>query len=112
MARRLRRAREGVREGNIFSPEISTAFRRALLPHLDAETVMAIMDENPGEFHFRVDRTYPKERTVSTVPANVLSVLPELPADIQYRFLGRHLVLHDTRANVIVDRMRCAVPCR
>jgi hypothetical protein len=49
---------------------------------------------------------------VSTVPANVLSVLPELPPDIQYRFLGRHLVLHDTRANVIVDRMRCAIQCR
>ena len=112
LAQRLREARAGAREGNIFSREISTAFRLVLLPHLDAATVMAIMDENPGEFHFRVDRTYPKERTVSTVPANVLSVLPELPADIQYRFLGRHLVLHDTRANVIIDRMRCAMQCR
>ena len=112
LAHRLRHVRKDVREGNIFAPTISAAFRAALLPELDAETVIAIMDENPGEFSHQVDGTYPKKRTVSTVPANVLAVLPELPTDIQYRFLGRHLVLHDTRANVIVDRMTCAIECR
>ena len=112
LAHRLRHARKDVREGNVFAPPISAAFRLALLPVLDAETIIAIMDENPGEFSHRVDGTYPKERTVSTVPANILAVLPELPADIQYRFLGRHLVLHDIRANVIVDRMTCAIECR
>jgi hypothetical protein len=40
---------------------------------------------------------------VSTVPPNVLAALPSLPDDVQYRFLGRHLVLHGTRANVILD---------
>lgn len=111
LARRLRHERKGIRRGNIFSPEISAAFRAVLLPELDAETIDTILEENPGEFRHQVDGTYPKERPLSTVPANVLRILPELPADIQYRFLGRHLVLHDTRANIIVDRMTCAIPC-
>ena len=111
LARRLRQARPGVARGNIFSPAITTAFRRALRPRLSAETLIRILDDNPGEFGHRVDGTYPKERTLSTVPANLLAVLPLLPEDIQYRFLGRHLILHDARANTIIDRMTCAVPC-
>ena len=111
LAQRLREARAGAREGNIFSRDISAAFRAALRPALDTETVTTILDENPGSFRHHIDGTYPKERSVSTVPANVLAILPELPADIQYRFLGRHLVLHDTRANVIIDRMTCAIQC-
>ena len=112
LAQRLRDARAGARQGNIFSRDISRAFRLALRPAIDTETVSIILDENPGSFRHHVDGTYPKERSLSTVPANVLEILPELPADIQYRFLGRHLVLHDIRANVIVDRMTCAIACR
>lgn len=112
LARRLRQERKGVQLGNIFSPAISAAFRAVLLPKLDAQTVATILDENPGRFRHRVDGTYPKERPLSTVPANVLEVLPALPADVYYRFLGHDLVLHDTRTNTIVDRMPCAIPCR
>ena len=54
---------------------------------------------------------YPKERSVSTVPANILALLPRLPDDIQYRFLGPHLVIHDTRANMVLDRLPCAIRC-
>ena len=54
---------------------------------------------------------YPKKKPLSTVPPNILAALPSLPDGIQYRFLGRHLVLHDTRANVIIDRIPYAVRC-
>jgi hypothetical protein len=43
------------------------------------------------------------------VPPHILAVLPRLPDDIEYRFLGRHLILLDTRANVILDRIPYAV---
>jgi hypothetical protein len=43
------------------------------------------------------------------VPPNILAVLPRLPDDIPYRFFGRHLILLDTRANLILDRMPCAI---
>lgn len=111
LARRVRVARAGARQGEMFTPEIRADFRRVLALETDPATCVAIMDENPGAFSTRINGTYPKERAVSTVPANILAVLPRLPDDIQYRFLGPHLVLHDTRANVILDRLPCAIRC-
>jgi hypothetical protein len=111
LAARLRTARPRARQGEFFTQEIGAEFKKALLLEVDTPTRAAIMDENPGAFSNRINRTYPKERSVSTVPANVLALLPRLPDDIQYRFLGPHLILHDTRANVIVDRLPCAIRC-
>ncbi len=31
--------------------------------------------------------------------------------DVHYRFLGRELILLDTAANVILDRIPCAIQC-
>ena len=42
---------------------------------------------------------------------NVLAVLPTLPDDIQYRFVGRHLVLVDGRSGLILDRIPFASAC-
>lgn len=110
LATRLRTAR-GPRQGQLFTPAISIEFRRVLLLEMTTEAMQSIMDENPGSFSHGINGTYPKERPLSTVPPTILAVLPALPDDIQYRFLGRHLVLHDTRANVILDRIRCALAC-
>ena len=67
------------------------------------------MDDNPGERSNRINGAYPKGRALSTVPPNVLAVLPHLPEDVRYAFLGRHLILLDTRANVILDRIPLAL---
>ena len=40
-----------------------------------------------------------------------IAQLPELPDDIQYRFIGRHLILYDVRANTIIDRIPDAIRC-
>ena len=73
--------------------------------------IATIMDDNPGVFSRRINRSYPKKRPLSTVPPGILAVLPTLPADIQYRFVGRDLILHDTRANIILDRLPYAIQC-
>jgi hypothetical protein len=111
LARRIRSAREGAKQGNIFTPTISAEFRKVLLPEMSEGTRAAIMDDNPGEFSHQIDGTYRTGKAFSTMPSNILAVLPALPDDIQYRFLGRHLVLLDTRANVILDRITCAIEC-
>jgi hypothetical protein len=111
LAERIRLARTGATEGEFFTPSISLEFRRVLLIQMDADTWHSLMDDNPGEFHHAINDSYPKKRPLSTVPPNILAALPELPDGIQYRFLGRHLVLHDTRANVILDRIPYAIQC-
>jgi hypothetical protein len=109
LAKRIRVARAGAKEGDLFTPTISVAFRKALILEMDANTWAAIMDDNPGEFSNEINGTYPEGKPLSTVPPSILAVLPRLPDDIQYRFLGRHLILLDTRANVILDRIPFAI---
>ena len=111
LAERIRAARAGARRGSIFTRPIRAAFRRALKSELGAGACESIRDDNPGEFDFRINGTYPKYQPVSTVPPSVLRALPELPADVYYRFLRRDLVLHDTRANVILDVIDDAIIC-
>jgi hypothetical protein len=109
LAKRIRVARAGAKEGDMFTPTISVEFRKALILEMDASTWAAIMDDNPGEFSNEINGTYPQDKPLSTVPPNILAVLPRLPDDIQYRFLGRHLILLDTRASVILDRIPFAI---
>lgn len=111
LAKKIRVARARAKPGDIFTPAISVEFRKILLHTIRAGTWTAIMDDNPGMFSTRINGTYAKKRPLSTVPATVLAVLPSLPADIQYRFVGRHLILHDTRANVVLDCMPDAISC-
>jgi hypothetical protein len=112
LAGRIRVARAGAKQGEIFTPAIRDEFRKVLLRAADENTRDAIMDDNPGEFAHRINSTYQMGKPVSTMPRNILAALPVLPDDIQYRFLGRHLVLVDTRANVILDRIVCAIQCK
>ena len=111
LARRIRAARSGVYGSEIFTPEISSAFRQALVLETRPATCEAIADDNPGEFSYSMNDTYPKRRPLSTVPPGILMLLPALPANVQYRFVGQQLILHDTRANVILDRIRDAIHC-
>ena len=111
LAGRLRVARPGARQGEFFTPPIEREFKKALIVEMSASTWAVIMDGNPGEFPYEINATYKGGNSVSTVPPNILALLPKLPDDIQYRFVGRHLILHDTRANVIIDRIPYAITC-
>jgi hypothetical protein len=44
------------------------------------------------------------------VPANILLTLPSLPAPLEYRIVGKHLLLLDTASDVIADYMLNVVP--
>ena len=53
---------------------------------------------------------YPADAPVSTMPPPVLLKMPQLPKELEYRFVGKNLVLRDTVANIIVDFIPQAVP--
>jgi hypothetical protein len=112
LARRIRHARAGANGGEIFTPEIVAAFKGILRLETRASTCAGLMDDNPGAISYRINGTYPKREPLSTVPPTILNRLPGLPDDVQYRFLGEHLILHDTRANVILDRIANAIECK
>ena len=109
LANRIRAARAKAKQGDIFTPAIALVFKQALRVEMTADTWKVIMDDNPGEFLSQVNRTYPTGKPLSTVTPKILAVLPRLPADIEYRFVERHLILLDTRAMLILDRIPYAI---
>lgn len=111
LAARIRQARAKAKRGDLFSSRIRTAVRRTLAITIDAGICEAIRSDNPGEFGYSINATYPKHQALSTVPPSILGALPRLPDDVMYRFLDRDLVLHDTRANIILDRIDEAIRC-
>ena len=111
LAKRIRAARSGAPGGEIFTTEITAAFKDVLVLETRPAVCAAILDDNPGRFSYDINDTYPSRRPLSSVPAGILMLLPRLPADVNYRFVGRELILHDTRANVILDRIPDAIRC-
>lgn len=111
---RIQAARPGVKAGDIFTPNIRALFRRLLVPEVEgprgANTRGSLQDEAPGEFPFQVNGVYPKEQPLGSVPPNILGTLPRLPEHLEYRFIGKHLILRDVRANLIVDYIPHAIP--
>ena len=117
MAHTVREARVGSKQGDIFTPATQAMFRRLLKQPLtksaDAADNKAIIKDDapaPKEVPFKVNAEYPKDVALSTVPPDVLLTLPALPEDMQYRFAGKHLLLFDAKANIIVDFMMNAIP--
>ena len=111
LAGAIRVARSGAAQGEFFTPATRAQFQLVLASVMDAKMWAVIMEENPGAFGHDIDGTYPDGKSFSTMPGLLLAQLPELPDDIQFRFVGRHLILYDVRANTIMDRMPNAIRC-
>jgi hypothetical protein len=111
LADRLRHAR-GKRRGQLFTPPMEGQLKRMLVTRADAATIAALMEDGPGEFDVDVNDTYKKKYALATMPPNLLLILPDLPKDLEYRFVGRHLILRDARANIILDEIPYAIRCR
>lgn len=110
LAERIRRAR-GSRRGQIFAGAMEGQVKRMMAARADAATIAAIMDDGPGDVDIDVNDTYDKKHPLGTMPPNLLLVLPDLPKDLEYRFIGRHLVLRDARANIVIDEIPHALRC-
>lgn len=114
LARLLVQARARARQGDIFTSDVRAYFRRqigrALAGPDGREIRQAIMEDNPGKVQLRVNSRYPDSIPLTTMPPSVLGALPKLPAHIEYRFIGRRLVLLDIHSQLVVDYMDQALP--
>jgi hypothetical protein len=117
LAQKVRAARPAAKPGDILTPATQAMLRRLLKPPMTkgpdaADNKAIIKDDAPAakEVPFKVNAAYPKEVPLSTVPPDVLQALPTLPKDVEYRFAGKHLLLFDVKANIIIDFMLNAIP--
>jgi hypothetical protein len=113
LAGKIRAERRTAAQGAIFDAETRAMFRRRLSAQLDgpdgAGIRRAISAEAPAFVLLRVNGEYPAGWSVSSVPPSILAALPKLPADLEYRFVRRDLILLDAHANLVVDFMRNAI---
>jgi hypothetical protein len=100
----IRNARKGAKRGALFTPATEAYVKRAFAKTFsgsDGKLLKAsIMDENPNLPSIVVNERYPDEVPFSTMPPEVLTVLPKLEEDIEYRFIGDRLILFDSHAHI------------
>ena len=121
LAAGIRAARTNAAEGDIFTPAaqkiLIAAIKQALSSSSRGSTARGMIlgegnpknPESPARVDMRVNAKYPSNAPLSTVPPSVLLKLPKLPQGLEYRFVGKDLILYDSQANLIVDILRKAI---
>jgi hypothetical protein len=109
---RIQTARASARQGDLITPEVARMFRRRIATCLTPEEWKAVFDDQTRDEEDEpvqplpplvVNMEWPEGVPFGFVPPQLLQALPALPRELQYRIIGRSLVLWDHHANLIVD---------
>jgi hypothetical protein len=105
--------RAGAQPGEIFAPEYQPYFVKILQDDFKQRSTAdrkALINELPAKVKLDINTVYPTTIPLATFPPALLSKLPDLPPELEYRIVGRSLILRDVKANLIVDILRDVVP--
>jgi hypothetical protein len=106
--------RATARVGDLFTPPMQRIVRRLMRQVFrsegGAQLKKEILEEYTEPVTLKVNGRYPDTVPLSTVPPQVLKGLPDLPEELEYRFVGDRLILLDTHAHVIADYMERVFP--
>lgn len=110
----VRLARVGAKPGDIFTAGAAEYLRRLIRTEFKgqdrAEVKEVILDAETGGVPLKVNYPYPETKEVSTVPPTLLLKLPPLPKELNYRFVGHHMLLIDKENGLILDYMLNTLP--
>jgi len=115
LASRIQTARQPAKQGDLFSPQVAELYKRLIAIAYQAAGPARVgaslrHDEPVHEVKLQVNAVYPETVPLQSTPPSVLMNLPSLPPELDYRIVGRDLVLRDTVANIIVDYIPGALP--
>jgi hypothetical protein len=114
LANKIRVARAGAQQGEIFTPEIAEYVRHqiasSLAGHDGGKVRVSMQHAEPVNITLQINQGYPDNVPLQSTPPSLLLRLPELPAGLEYRLVGRELVLRDVDANIVVDYVANALP--
>lgn len=109
----VRQARAGARQGDVFATDLASHIRRIIRDDWRRRSPAdrkGLVQEVPSGTLADVNSTYPSVLPLATFPPKLLAALPPLPETLEYRFVGRHLIIRDVTANIIVDVLANALP--
>jgi hypothetical protein len=108
LAEALIKARPEARQGDYFikqyQPYLIETIKQDFAKRTRAER-KALIVELPRGLKFGINMIYPTTIPLATFPPNLLKALPELPPELEYRIVYRHLILRDVKGNYVVDLM-------
>jgi len=114
LANKIRVARAGATQGEIFTPEITQYVRRQIASRLsgpDGKRIRAsLRHAEPVNITLQINQSYPDNVPLQSTPPSLLISLPQLPTGLEYRLVGKELVIRDVDANIVVDYMANALP--
>jgi hypothetical protein len=114
LANKVRVGRAGTKQGEIFTPEIADYFHRQIAATLNGrhgkQIRSSLRHSEPTNMQLEINESYPEKVALQSTPPTLLLNLPELPKGLEYRIVGRELVLRDVDANIVVDYIPNALP--
>jgi hypothetical protein len=114
LAGAIQRARVKARVGAIFSEPVAAAIKRRINDLMRtgkmSEVLAGIDDDGAASPAPTVHLRFPSSVQLATMPPSLLAVLPPLPRELEYRIVGRTLVLRDVDASLVLDYIPNAVP--
>lgn len=115
LAHEIREARPHARRGAIFTPRVSRLFRKLIAAEFqgaDAAQVRASLRRAAPvpAMPLHANALYPGSLPLQSTPPSILLGLPRLPQELEYRIVGRDLILLDVGADLIVDYLPHALP--
>ncbi len=115
-ANAMREVRPVARVGDVFTPAVARYFRARIdalvrKTGLDVTTAFEPPDEDEVVIAAAPCVAEPVPWNAGPVMwPSMLAGLPELPGELEYRFLGRDLLIIDVLANLVVDVLHDALP--
>jgi hypothetical protein len=116
LAVKIAEARRDAHQGDIFTNEATVRFRKIIRSTFRGPEGRAarrtIQPEDPSKViaRLRVNDEFPEGATLTTTPRNLLLELPDLPPELEYRFVRHDLTLVDIKARLIVDVIPNVIP--
>jgi hypothetical protein len=115
-AAEIRARRPAAQIGDLFTFDVRRTFRKLIARAItDEHIVLAdllaelVSDLVAGSGAPVVNQRFPWQLG-RAMPACLLEALPPLPKELQYRLVGRDLVLIDLEANLVIDSLPEALP--
>ena len=109
----LIKQRPDAKQGDFFIKEYEPILRKLIQEDFAKRSPTdrkALGIELPKGVKISVNTIYPTSLPLGTFPGNLLKVLPELPPELEYRIVGRDLILRDVTGNVVVDVLANVFP--
>ena len=111
---RVRAARAYAKPGDIFTPDIVNYIRATIKREFKGKDLRGlretVLEAETKGVPVRVNYPYPENKELVEMPPTLLMILPQLPKQVRYRYVGRNMLLVDRENGLIIDYMLDALP--